>query len=268
MEFYIPPLAPMDPPLTLGDTILENLYSDPAQGDVIFVFDSPAASLSTDALSDSDTTLEVFANINISDEGEQKSDPTSMEEGSSEVESLDQAQRFDQVQVLKAHKAVLSQWPYFKAMFEGGFSESGPGEKQIRIKDTKIKTFELLLRFMCTGRLSTDLMPKIVYSDALENKEDVSKEDLFLAADRYNVKELQEPLLRPLLANLDATNVIPFLFRSAYMIPELRGPAVNFVAKSWGPAIPKKNIRSMYKDHPDVFDILVDLLEAYDELHV
>ncbi|KAG0025140.1 hypothetical protein BGZ82_010197 [Podila clonocystis] len=271
MDFSIPPLTATDPPPTLGESILESLYSDPNQGDVIFMFDRPTEPLSTDefpvySLSGPDTVLERLESINMSDDGEKTSDPTSAS-SFHQVESLGQVGRFAQFQVLKAHKSILSQWPYFKAMFEGGFAESGPGEQQIRIKDTKVKTFELLLRFMCTGRLSTDLLPRIVYSDTLENREDVSMEDLFLAADRYSVKELQEPMLKSLLANLDVANVVPFLFRSAYMIPELREPVVKFVAKSCGSAIPKNNIRCSFKDHPDVVDILVDLLEAYDELH-
>ncbi|KAF9280946.1 hypothetical protein BGZ74_002485 [Mortierella antarctica] len=270
MNFSIPSLTPTDPPQTLGETILESLYCDPTQGDVVFTFDRPTKSLPMDslptyALSEAVTVLKRLGSINVSDDGAKRSDPPVA--GFQQVEGLGQVERFAQVQVLKAHKAILSQWPYFKAMFEGGFAESGPGERQIRIKDTKIKTFELLLRFMSTGRLSSDLMPEIVYSDALENEDDVSMEDLFLAADRYNVKELQDPLLHSLITNLDVTNVIPFLFRSAYMIPELREPVVKFVAKSCGSSIPKKNIRNTYRNHSDVFDILVDLLEANDELH-
>lgn len=167
--------------------------------------------------------------------------------------------------VLHAHKLVLSQWPYFKAMFEGGFAEGGPGEQRINIQDTKMKTFELLLRFMYTGQLPDHLDPTITYSDELEEIEDASMEDLFLAADRYDVQELRDLTLEPLLDSLDADNAIPFLFRTAYKFSELRKPVVQFVAKSCGSTIAKKNIRSTYRDHPDVLDIVMDLLEVYNE---
>ncbi|KAF9280947.1 hypothetical protein BGZ74_002486, partial [Mortierella antarctica] len=101
----------------------------------------------------------------------------------------------------------------------------------------------------------------ITCSVALENNEDVSMEDIFLAADRYDVKELCEETLKPLLANLKRAIAVPFLFRSAYMFAELRKPVVKYITSTIGPAI-LKDIRTMHKDHPDVFDNLVDLLEA------
>lgn len=102
-------------------------------------------------------------------------------------------------------------------MFEGGFTKSGPGEKQIQIKGTKIKTLELSLRFMSIGRLATYLIPKTMYTDKLD-MEYVSLEDLFLAADRYDMKELRNQMLGPLLAGLDSTNAVPLLFRVAQKI--------------------------------------------------
>lgn len=80
-------------------------------------------------------------------------------------------------------------------------------------------------------------------------------EDLFLVADRYDLKELREKTLKSLLASFKTDSVIPFLFRSVRMFPELHAPVVIVVPKSCGPAISKKNIRAMYKDHLNVFDI-------------
>lgn len=74
-------------------------------------------------------------------------------------------------------------------MFEGEITKSGPGEQKIRIRDTKIATCELL-QFMCTGKLAVDHMPKTAFAGALKDREGVSIEGLFLAADRYNVNEL------------------------------------------------------------------------------
>ncbi|KAG0337763.1 hypothetical protein BG000_004990 [Podila horticola] len=221
------------PQPTLSDTILEKLYCDTTYSDVLFIFDSAMNSPS--------------AKKAPKKKGRKKTAKPEKKEA-----------------VLSAHKLVLTQWPYFKAMFEGGFTESGPGEQQIKIQDTKMKIFELLLRFMYTGQLPEHLKSSTIYAD--EETEDSSMEDLFLAADRYDVQELREQALESLLDSLDAENAIPFLFRTAYKFPELRKPVVEFVAKSCGTAIPRKNIRNMYRDHPDVFDILVDLIDEYEQL--
>lgn len=56
--------------------------------------------------------------------------------------------------MIGAHKFVLSQGPYFKAMFEGGFAESGPGVPRIVVKDAKMEPFICMLRSMYVGRSS------------------------------------------------------------------------------------------------------------------
>lgn len=249
------------PPRTLGETILENIYSDTTQGDVVFTFNVPGEIPYTGKKSDATSNLNT-----AKDQVEVIQDLKELEEGhnQSPVKSAFQAKILGNI---KAYKLILAQWPYFKAMFKGGFAESGPGEKRIHIRDTKMKAFELLLRFMSTGRLDQDLMPKIKYSDELEDEEDVAMEDLFLAADRYDVMDLREITLKPLLASLGPGNVLPFLFRTAYKFPELRKTVIQFVAKSAGSAIPRKEIRNTYKDHPDLLDIVMDLLDVYDGLY-
>lgn len=169
---------------------------------------------------------------------------------------------------LKAHKLIHTQWPYFKAMFESGFTEGGPGEKQIRIKDSKITNFGLLLRFMYTGVLPNRLKPAIVYMDELQDAREASIEDIFLAADRYNVHELRQDMLEMLLKELQVSSAVPSLFRTVYLFEgELREPVIQFVAKSCGAGMSKKKIYGEYKEHPEVLEIVMDLLEAYRELH-
>ncbi|KAG0090245.1 hypothetical protein BGZ92_003357 [Podila epicladia] len=58
-----------------------------------------------------------------------------------------------QTMKIGAHKLVLTQWPYFKSMFEGGFAESGDGAKQIKIEDIKPATFRLMIKLMYFGNL-------------------------------------------------------------------------------------------------------------------
>ncbi|KAG0337764.1 hypothetical protein BG000_004991 [Podila horticola] len=236
-EIVVPPLVATPLLPTLGENILESMYSDTTYADVYFLFNNDSNPPSTPAI--------------VS--------------GSKKKGGKKLAKTQHQVVTLKAHKLVLSQWPYFKAMFEGGFAESRPGEQQINIQDTKLRTFNLLLRFLYTGQLSEIQEPSILYSDELVDNEDASMEDLFLAADRYDCQELRDQTAEQLLSQLDAENAIPFLFRTAYKFPELRKGVIQFVAKSCGPAVSKRGILDTYKNHPDVFDILVDLLEAYDE---
>lgn len=118
-----PTLAPdlVAPPPTRIETILENMYGDTAHGDVSFIFDSDMEQLSTS-------------------QGSIKMDEETLVRQTPET-------------VIHAHTLVLSQWPYFKAMLEGGFAESGPGEKQIHIRDIRSKVLEQLLRLMYTCKL-------------------------------------------------------------------------------------------------------------------
>ncbi|KAG0025139.1 hypothetical protein BGZ82_010196, partial [Podila clonocystis] len=83
-----------------------------------------------------------------------------------------------------------------------------------------------------------------------------------MAAHRYDVEELCILTTTPLLAGLNSTNALSSLFRTAYKFEKLRKPVIRFVAQSSGSEIPKKDIRNSYKDHPDLLDILMDLLEV------
>lgn len=266
VQIAVPRLRPADlirP--TVGETILENLYGDTDQGDVVFTFDSPVEPPSTGEQSDTtseSSTIQEQEYFDNSD-GDQGVPSPGLPNSEDQVKKTP-----SQATSLKAHRLILAQWPYFRTMFESGFAESGPGEKQIRIKDTKITTFDLLLRFMYTGVLPNHHKPAIVYADALQDNRDASIEDLFLATDRYDIQELRQQTLETLLEELHADSAVPFLFRTAYLFEgELREPVIQFVAKSCGPEMSKKKIYGEYKEHPEVLEIVMDLLEAYRELH-
>lgn len=92
-------------------------------------------------------------------------------------------------------------------------------------------------------------------------------EELYLAADRYGVDELKDLLQNPLLRSLDSVNAIPLLFRFAFKFEEIREPVIQLVAKLFSSEIIQKDIRGTYHDHPDLLDIVMDLFEAYLELH-
>ncbi|KAF8924266.1 hypothetical protein BGZ52_008446 [Haplosporangium bisporale] len=152
-------------------------------------------------------------------------------------------------------------------MFEGGFAESGPGEKRIPIKDVKQSAFQLMLKFLYVGKLPRDINSMVVCADELVDEKKSSLEDLFLVGHRYDVQELCSQVAEKILSRLDASNCIPFLYRSAYMFHDLRGPVIKIVAEKCGDQIAKRSIRDSYKDHPDFVDILGELFEQHHALH-
>ncbi|KAF9315164.1 hypothetical protein BG003_003445 [Podila horticola] len=176
------------------------------------------------------------------------------------------AKDFNQNRIIKAHKLVLCQWPYFKAMFEGGFAESNPGAKQIHIKDCKAQVFQLLVHFIYTGKLPKDTDLE-VYADTLVNQDDASWEDLCIVAHMYDVQESHEQAIESSVEGMDPERAIPFLFRTAYKYPQLRRSVVEFVAKHCVSPTTTSDIRLSYKDHPDVLDILGEIFDAHLGLH-
>ncbi|KAF9387583.1 hypothetical protein CPB97_002364 [Podila verticillata] len=158
-----------------------------------------------------------------------------------------------------AHKLVLAQWPYFKTMFESEFSDGGEGPKQIRIKDTKAATFKRAIQFMYMGVLAKDDQPTTVFIDALENEEDVSWEDVYVVAHRYDLEGLCQLAKESIISGLTTENAVPFLFRSAYLYDELRESVVKYAATSCASTIASKDFRSKYLGHPEIATLLHEL---------
>lgn len=164
-----------------------------------------------------------------------------------------------QTMKISAHKHVLAHWPYFKSMFEGGFAESGEGAKQIQIKDVKPATFRLMIQFMYMGYLVKEEEPKTVFTDALENEEEASWEDIYVTAHLYDLEGLCQLAKTSIIRGLATENAIPFLFRSAYLYGELRAPVVKYAATSCVSAIASKDFRSNYLTHPEFGALLHEL---------
>ncbi|KAG0332325.1 hypothetical protein BG000_010115 [Podila horticola] len=158
-----------------------------------------------------------------------------------------------------AHKLILAQWPYFKTMFESEFSESGPGTKQIRIRDTKAATFKKAIQFMYMGDLTKEDQLTTVFTDAFKNKEDVSWEVVYIVAHRYDLEGLCQLAKQSIIAGLTNENAVPFLFRSAYLYDELRAAVVKYSATSCASAIASKDFRSNYLTHPEFGVLLHEL---------
>lgn len=245
----VQPSEPVSTKPSVGHNLLEKLYNDTASQDVFFVFNNAA-----EGVGDASTGENV--NNEKPDTTNESQEPSPASENASVGAET----------TLGAHKLVLSQWSYFKAMFEGGYAESGPGKKRILIKDVNVQTFQLLLRFMYTGTMPLDAQPKNVYKSFM-TKQDVSWEQVFVAAHRYNISELCQWAQEKILAGLASFMTVDFLFRTGYLYDELRGPVIKYIAKNCGIQVATKATRERYRDHPDIVDILGELFEQYFSLH-
>ncbi|KAG0325280.1 hypothetical protein BG000_001868 [Podila horticola] len=168
----------------------------------------------------------------------------------------------DEITFEKAHKLVLNQWSYFNRMFKSDFMEGGAGEKEIQIKDVKPKVFKLLLRFMYTGTIPHAEQPLATFTDTVTNPQDVSWEDLFLTAHRYEVNELCDHIEKLILEKLTPQTAIPFLFRTGYLFDALRAPSIKYIASTSASQVASKSFRDAYQDHPEFGGLLFELFEA------
>ncbi|KAF9324984.1 hypothetical protein BG006_011503 [Podila minutissima] len=168
--------------------------------------------------------------------------------------------------ILGTHRSIMSQWPYFKTMFKSTFKEGGSGSKKtIRVKYIKPKTFQLMLQFMYMGSLhSTDAT---LYDDNTTTDDQASWEGLYIAADRYRIDDLRKLALANIEAQLDSTAAIDFLFRSAYLYPELREPVIRYIVKEHHAEILKREIREAHKAHSEFAELLGELYEAFHDLY-
>ncbi|KAF9395904.1 hypothetical protein CPC16_006187 [Podila verticillata] len=245
--------APANP--SVGDNLLDRLYNDTASQDVFFVFSNATEG------EDNTATREDIDAEKLTIMGESQAQLLALEKVSVGAKTT-----IDTETILGAHRLVLTQWPYFRAVFDGGFTESSPGEKRIMINDVQADTFKLLLRFMYTGKLPLDAQPKNVYTSFM-TKQHLSWEQIFAAAYRYNIPELCQLAQEKILTGLSPSMSVDFLFRTGYQYDELRGPVIKYIAKNCGSQVATKTSRDKYKNHPDIIDILGELFEQYFSLH-
>ncbi|KAF9416963.1 hypothetical protein BGZ94_010065 [Podila epigama] len=175
-------------------------------------------------------------------------------------------EKFIAEQTLVAHKVILAQWPYFKAMFESDFAEGGSGHKKITVKDTPLAVFNVLLRYMYTETVPADDAVEHMYDNPL-NFGNASWELIYLAADRYDIAGLREEAQKRLIANLDSEQAKEFLFRTAYLFQDLRKAVIEYIAKNCGQLFLSTVNQGMFKDHSEYATILGDIYDAYFRLH-
>ncbi|KAG0034399.1 hypothetical protein BGZ81_004880 [Podila clonocystis] len=205
------------------------------------------------------------------DESEEESDEEDGEGEEEEEEEEDGMEEEDLVQEKQvgAHKMVLLHWPFFKKMIEtnGGRDFSDSGEMRLYISGVEWPAFEVLIRFLYTGRIPLRLEPKLVFAnDHHEGDRDASWEEVFLAADHCEIDELRELALAAILSKLTPEGTIPFLFRTAYLHKDLRAPVVKYVATTCGAEISKKSVQKEYTDHAECVELFGEIITAFHKL--
>ncbi|KAF8926628.1 hypothetical protein BGZ52_005374 [Haplosporangium bisporale] len=119
-----------------------------------------------------------------------------------------------------AHKAVVSQWPYFK------------------------QTFSIEL---AKGELES-IPSEMLESDDPTKAKQPTWEGLYLAAHQFRIDDLRKQALDMILGDLADSDVIPFLFRLAYLFEELRDPVIKHITRKCHNEIVKE-VRVNYTAH-------------------
>lgn len=161
-----------------------------------------------------------------------------------------------------ACKVILSQWPYFKAMFSSEFAEGGSGKIEIRVKDINAKTFLETLLYFYEGQLHNPPDTDNIFEVGDPAK--ATWEALYLAADRYRIDDSRKEALVKILGGLNRTNAVAFLFRMAFLFEELRESTVKFVARNCNAEMAdKKEFYNKYKDHPQIAELVLEIFQEY-----
>ncbi|KAF9925372.1 hypothetical protein FBU30_004811 [Linnemannia zychae] len=163
-------------------------------------------------------------------------------------------------ETLGAHKVVLSQYEYFKTMFSSSFAEGGPGVKRIRIRDSDIDCFRLLIQFLYLGRIRLWNTPSVLTQDCVSLGIQPSWEDVYLIADRYNIPKLKSMASNKITQGLNKEWVVPFLFRTGYLFEDMRQALIKFIVKNCMSEISQKGIQEAYHDHPECTAIFGEII--------
>lgn len=122
------------------NVLMDRYYRDKASYDVFFRCE-----------------VESFGNSDKGQNNEDLSDEDQSHIGRSDIDLEKEVVKPVEALTLGAHRFVLSQWPYFKIMFESRFKEGGLDAKTIRVKGVKPQTFQAMIQFMYMGTPKSDV---------------------------------------------------------------------------------------------------------------
>ncbi|KAG0289636.1 hypothetical protein BGZ98_003765 [Dissophora globulifera] len=90
---------------------------------------------------------------------------------------------------------------------------------------------------------------------------DVTWNELLLAASFYGLTELQARCEDAMIAGLDATNAVEVLFSAGCHFEKIKNAAMDLiVGKMASMVLGDKEPFASYKDHPDAYDFLMELM--------
>ncbi|KAG0326396.1 hypothetical protein BGZ99_009636 [Dissophora globulifera] len=158
----------------------------------------------------------------------------------------------------------------------------------IVVEKFSLATFCVLLRFVYTGEINlsadtnmhaissteSSLVLKTIAGKTREyirwnpldvdspwKFKDVTWGELLLAASFYGVTELQTQCEDALITGLDATNAVEVLFSIGCNFDKVKNAAMDFIVdKMASMVLGDKEPFASYKDHPDAFGFLVELM--------
>ena len=140
------------------------------------------------------------------------------------------------VQNLKiaAHKAVLAaRSPVFAAMFQNEMQENSSNE--VVVTDMEPDALKQMLQFIYTGRCQIGAWT----------------EDLFFAADKYDIKDLKEICEDELRMKLCVDNAIRFLILSdLHRATKLKKKSISFINQNAVEVMKKPAWDDLMKTHP------------------
>jgi speckle-type POZ protein len=156
------------------------------------------------------------------------------------------------VQNLKipAHKAILSaRSPVFAAMFQNEMQENSSNE--VIVTDVEPDAFKEMLQFIYTGRCQIGAWT----------------EDLFFAADKYDIKDLKEVCEVELRMKLCVDNAIRFLILSdLHRATKLKESCVSFINQNAVEIMKKPAWKDLLKTHPLlVADLYSNVFDVHNE---
>ncbi|KAG0086169.1 hypothetical protein BGZ93_000261 [Podila epicladia] len=175
----------------------------------------------------------------------------------------------DAARKIGAHKIILGQWPFFRRLLESASAQNCFGPLTIRLRSTDMETLTIVIRFMYTQLVPTQLA---TFKDEEDYDATITAwtsssnwEKVFIAAERFKVEELQRIACLEVLHGLSEETAIPFLFRTGYLYRDFRATVVEYVAQKLDHVVTKRPFRDAYRGHPDFRELYGEIFDAFAE---
>ena len=143
-------------------------------------------------------------------------------------------------EVFYCHRLILSaRSPVFSAMFQADMIENR--SKKVNIRDVKKSVFSEVLRFIYTGKVSSD--------ESFKNQ----VREILIAADMYQLDLLKKLCEAQLVSTLDATNCLELLvFGDLHQAAILKMAALDSVLMNMASLIETDVYKDLHKQHPEL----------------